>query len=161
MDPIADLLVSLTTSGYIHMTEDGDPNLEIELFTKDLPVCSAIHVMDIPPNLPARNLTGLSQVVLTGLKQVDINSNLRSVFVGVDKNDESTAAVQYTPVQDTPYVKAFFDRWDETHAMIFEYSIRNRYDTLIVCIQGFWAKDSWVKLGIVEKPLIEVREPEE
>jgi hypothetical protein len=142
------------------MTEEGDPTLEINLFTQNIPVCSAIHVLDIPVNLPVSALIGIRQVLLEGLKQVDINSDLRSIFVGVDKNNESTASVLYTALQDAPHANAFFDRWDELHAVLFEYSIKSRHNTLIACAQGFWANGSWIKLDIVPKPIITIVEPE-
>lgn len=160
MDLIIDLAVSLTSSGFIHMTEDGDPSLEVDLFTQDIPVCSIKHVLDLPTYLSEQSIIRLSNILKDKLRQVDINSDLRSFFIGVDKNNESTAAVQYTALQDAPHINAFFDRWDEIHAMLFEYSLKNKYGTLITCIQGFWAMDSWVKLSITPKPLITIVESE-
>lgn len=160
MDQDADLAVCLTTSGYTHVTEQGDHNLEIDLFTKDIPVCSASHVMDLPENLSESALVTIRQLLLSGLRYVDINSDLHSIYIGKDEFDEDSATILYKAHKDSPHISAFFDRWDETRAMLFEHTLMNKKGDLIACAQGCWVNDKWLKLDIVPKPLIVIMEPE-
>jgi len=159
MDQDADLAVCLTTSGFIHVTDQGDHTLEIDLFTKDIPVCSACHVLDLPSNLGDSTLVRIRRVLLTGLRHVNVNSDLRSIYIGIDEYDEDTATVLYKAHKDSPHINAFFDRWEEIQTMLFEHTLKDINNNIIACVQGWWVKDSWLKLSIIPKPLIEILEP--
>jgi hypothetical protein len=157
-EPMADLIVALTTTEFVSITEGGDTPTEIDLFTYNIPVCVAEMVMDFPPILPNGYLFRIHSALTSNIDCIDINSNLGTVFIGKDKNEETTGLIVYQDIKNTPPTRAFFKRWDETETLMMQYTIFNRFNKVVCCVRGYWAKGSWIKLSVIPEPTIHIRD---
>ena len=161
MDELADLIVFITTSEFIYITEGGDFDLELDLLNSRIPVCAAEFTMDTPLFLTKEYYQRVYHILTKEVQCVDINSNLRTVFIGKDRNDETTGLVIFNSYNETKHTNAFFDRWDETQALIFEYTMKNQFGKMIACARGYWLNEAWLKIGIAPNPAISFQKPEE
>lgn len=163
-DGMLDAKVALATTEHVLITEDGDNEMEINLILQNTPVLVSetnMYFPEITPDLMSR----IHHSLTTGMDVVDINSNLMSVFIGEDPEKEETGMVIYQEFSDNPTIKDFFRRWDETHTLIFEFTLRrvgaNQEDLgVIACSRGIRVGDKWVKLEIIKEPTIHVNEKE-
>jgi hypothetical protein len=160
MEEASDIQVALTTTEYSFVTQDGDNKMEIDLIIKNIPVLVAesfMYLTELPDELKRRINTAIS----TKLDVVDINSNLRTVFIGEDSTREETGLVLYQDLKCSPQTDAFFKRWDETGTLIYEYTII-RIDLtgnkigIIACIRGVRVHNNWVRLEIVDEPNLHI-----
>lgn len=160
-EPMADLIVALTTTEFVSITEGGDTPTEIDLFTFNIPVCVAEMSMDFPTKLPNGYLPKIHQALTSNIDCVDINSDLGTVFIGKDKNEETSGLIVYQDTKGTPPSKAFFQRWDEIEALMMQYTIFNQHNNVICCVRGYWAKGSWIKLSVIPEPTIHIKDAKE
>jgi hypothetical protein len=163
-DGMIDAKVALATTEHVLITEGGDNEMEINLILQNTPVLVSetdMYFPEITPDLMSR----IHHSLTTGMDVVDINSNLMSVFIGIDPEVEETGMVMYQEFSDNPTIKAFFQRWDETHTLIFEFTLNRVSATrenlgVLACVKGVRVGDKWVRLGIVKEPTIHIKEEE-
>jgi len=160
-DGMLDAKVALATTEHVLITEGGDNELEINLIIQNTPVIVAETSMYLPEITPEL-LSRIHYSLTTGI-DVEINSNLMSVFIGVDPEMEETGLVMYQEFSDHPTIKAFFQRWDESHTLFFEFTLR-RIGALqedlgvIACVSGIRKDNIWIKLELLKEPIICIKE---
>ena len=142
-----DLAVALTSTKYALVTEEGDNTLEIEMILQDAPVCVAemyLEVEDVTEDLVKNISTNIS----TAIDAVEIDSDLKTVFIGSDPLDETTGLVVYQQVNPGKQALSFFERWEETHTLIFEFCVKRKDKTgknlgPIASVRGIRVGEVW------------------
>jgi hypothetical protein len=162
MKKLMDTSVALTTTEYSFITESGDNQREIDLILQNVPVLVAetsVYFSSLPDDLRGH----VRNIISTGIDTVDINSNLRTIFIGKDIEREETGLILYQELKHSPMVNAFFKRWDEIHTLLYEYTVRSidifgKENGIIACVRGVRVDDSWVILEIINEPSIHIKE---
>lgn len=161
-DDMIDAKVALTTTEYALVTEGGNNEQEINLILKNIPIIvveSSLRIPLITDDIREKICQNLS----TGVDAIEINSNLRTVFIGSDPEIEETGLVIYQDFKETDRTNAFFQRWDETNSLIFEYTLRrsgilNEDLGVIGCLRGLRVGDHWTKLELTNEPTLHIDE---
>lgn len=157
MNEEADFKVALTTSSYTVITDGGDNTTEIDLMIEDVPACVCELKADFPIRVSLKYKIRLKQTLLSYLKVLEINSDLRSIFIGLDPEDDLTSLVEHHSFESTPRTDNFFKRWDEAHILMFQYTIRREQDDcVIVCMRTIYKNDQWQGTIFIKKPTLTV-----
>jgi hypothetical protein len=162
MKDFMDISVALTTTEYSFITDGGDNQMEIDLILQNVPVLVAetsMYFSSISDDLKKQ----IHNAISTKVDTVDINSNLRTVFIGENIEKEETGLVLYQDLKHSPRADAFFKRWDEIHTLLYEYTIKSidltgKENGIIACVRGVRAGNTWVRLEIVDEPNIHIKE---
>jgi len=162
MSSMLDISVALTTTEYSFITEGGDNQMEIDLILQNVPVLVAetsMYFSSIPDDLRKQ----IHNAISTKVDTVDINSNLRTVFIGEDIEREETGLVLYQDLKQSPRADAFFKRWNEIHTLIYEYTIKSidisgKENGIIACVRGVRVGSTWIRLEIVDEPNLHIKE---
>ena len=84
------------------------------------------------------------------------NSKEKTIYIGDDEEGKAgTVLIEYK-ANESIYSEHFFDRWDQTLFLMFEFTILGKNDEPFCCIKGFWDKNKWLKLDINHKNKIEI-----
>jgi len=151
---MSDINVMLSTTGH---TVAADMHVN-QLRESNIPVCLADMSMavfgfagDLEPfeHRMAEMSKGMAKTVV-------VDSKARTVFIGVDPHILESGLVEYTDDVKSVVVDDFFKRWDETHMMIFEFTIFGKPDKERFVIKGLWEKDHWYALEITASQNIKV-----
>ena len=151
----ADFKVALTTSGFTVITDDGDNATEIDIMIDDIPACVCELKTDLPLTITKNYITRVKTTILNYLKILDINSNLRSVFIGLDPEDDLTSLVSFHSFDSTTRIDRFFKRWDETQILMFQYTIKREQDGYVVACMGTLYRDGqWQGTRFLKEPTL-------
>jgi hypothetical protein len=161
-DGMIDAKISLTTTAHTIITEGGNNESEINLVVKNIPVIAVWSSLRIPL-MTDEIRENICKNLYTGIDAVEINSNLRKVFIGSDHAKEETGLVVYQDFMETSRINDFFRRWDETNSFIFEYTLRRlgTFDEdlgVIGCLRGLWINNCWVKMELTNQPHLQIVE---
>lgn len=144
MDTCADFKIALTTSEFIVITEEGDNASEIDLMLDKVPACICELSMDLPPVLSIKYMSRIITNILGYMNVVKINSNLRSIYIGKNPEIELDSLVDFQTFESTPRIDGFFERWDVTQMLMFQYLIKRKSDdSVVTCLRAVYKNGYW------------------
>ena len=86
----------------------------------------------------------LCETTLSMAKMVSIDTEKRTVFIGVDPADLETALVDYEEPNASETALSFFKRWKELDGiMLFEFQVIGNTGNFRYAIRGLWVRDHW------------------
>jgi hypothetical protein len=156
-DDELDIDVALTTTKFALVTEDGDNQLEIDLILQDIPVCVAEMYMELDEETEL-NIKDVAKYLLRSMNDVKVYSDIKKVFIGENFRNEYTAIVLYYGVDAGKEAISFFERWDETQVMIFEYCLKRKNKDLLLSIRGLYKEGAWKSLSVYDKQIYKICE---
>ncbi len=133
--------VSLTTTKYVLATDDGSPEKLQEL---NIPVCSAEMKIFVTRD-SRKNMADLCRRMA---KVVHIDPAAMAVYIGEDPNTPESSLVEYREVDPQKYTIEFFNRWEDTQMLLFEFTLQNLKGKPIFVLKGVWNRDKWHSLRI-------------
>lgn len=152
-----ELGIALTTTEFMVITDDGNNSVEIDLMLRNIPVCVCNAELDLPDEIPPESVLNLARAISTGIDVVEINSNLRTIFIGSDIDNEESALVSHQTFSNTPRINEFFKRWDEIQVLMFQFSVKRRSDNqVIACIRGARSNNQWQSLQLIDEPTLKI-----
>jgi len=140
---MSEISVALTSTRFLIATEYEFPD---EIRYGNIPVCIAemgIHSFGGPDEQFEHII---SQSCLSMAKTIKINPENKSVFVGLNPDDENTGLVVYQEQGNSDCAKEFFSRWKETKTMIFEFGVAGK--AMSFAINGLWKDDGWQSIEV-------------
>jgi len=83
------------------------------------------------------------------------------IYIGDDPNAKSdTGLVEYIYQKRSVYSEHFFERWNETKILVFEFTVLDEILKPIACLKGLWKDNKWEKLEILPTDRITIISPE-
>jgi len=143
------LTVYLTSSKYTDDTE--------LLFKLNLPICVASMGMfgiGFTPQEMEISEHEYSILCKQMAKFVKIDSKLKTVKVF----DDESLLVDYKSEKENKYAKEFFQRWEETQMLLFEFQVFNLKENMFT-LKGLWEQNTWRFLEIMPTNKFFVAEP--
>lgn len=160
MSESLNIRVALSTTGYTYMTEEGHAEMEIEMVLTDIPVCAVEIPLPIKPWSVKEKLMVLAETAKS-IQVVEITKWNRHVFLGRESGVLDSSLVDYEDRFCNKETDAFFDRYEETGAMMLEctyYQVDEQGNNLgvLLCIRGFRTQDNWKTISAHDSPLITI-----
>lgn len=142
---MSNIIVSLTTTKYV---VDSDGPVE-SLYKMDFPVCAAsVCIGAFASASQKESLENFfANACKTMAKEVIVDTKTKTVLIG----DEGDWLVEYTTEKVSEFEQHFFQRWDQTHSLLFEFTAVDFKNEPIFCIKGIWAGNEWSHLDIGTK----------
>lgn len=144
---MSDVSVALTTTGFLKKYTGGEL-LETKLWRTNLPVCiSEICLLAYGPAMEEMEHR-IAQSLKDSIGVVHVDEKNKYVFVGENADMEETGLVVYTERKDSEYSKSFFSRWQETHQLLFQFSVLGNDRKPRFSLVGYWFSNHWKILEI-------------
>ena len=163
-----DIIVALSTTKHIVSFEGKDPYFGELVKTHELPICSVDYYfpMDIKNNMGAKE--SLFAYLSSGLRCLIVHTPSRYLFIGQDALKPDTGLVQYTQHDITEASASFFQKWEETQMLLFEFNVLNnrmpdvisdkRHRDYILTIRSSYMNKAWGKAQIADKPIVYIQQ---
>lgn len=149
---MSNINVALSTTGFM-ASSDGD----IQKFREmNVPVCIAEMGLGIFGSGMEQLEHQMAESAKSLAKTVSIDSQAGTVFIGEDPSVEDSGLVVFQEGLYSPMAKAFFERWDQSHMLLFEFHVLGLEGKPRYAIRGLWENDGWSNLEIVASPKIHV-----
>lgn len=140
-----DIQVALTTTKHVVVLQNASEVLLNSTRDADIPVCvanTALGMYGPSSDVEEFELRG-AQICVKMAKITQIISDKKTVFIGEDPSDLETALVDYTEQGNSVCANDFFKRWDETHSLLFEFSVFDLMGVSRFSVKGIWAEGCW------------------
>jgi len=151
MNDYEELKVSLTTSKFSPYSIDVDQTQQEHQSFVDLniPVCVSEYYLEIYSSSRKELIEHIASIAAKEvMKEVFIDVLKKSIFVGVDHNNENTGVIIYNVLNQNKYEAEFFKRWQETKHLMVEHQVLDLSKRSLFAIKGLWIKDHWDRLEI-------------
>lgn len=142
-----EIIVALTTTKHTLMASEG---LTDEWKTYNTPICAVDMIVPLGRNKQ------LKRICMNMAKKVHIDTEEKSVYIGVNRHQPNKGLVEYTEKSPHEFANDFFRQWEKIHTMIFEFVVMYEDKRVRFALTGLWQHDRWYGLQIKDKPLMNV-----
>ena len=135
-----DITVYVSTTQYLITLEKS------KIKDANIPILSAVMKMEkLAKKLDKKALKRISRDMAV---TVFINPIKRYIFIGKNPRYADTALVEYYIEESQEYADNFFERWEKTQMLVFEFNVYDRKSKYIFTLGGLWdgLTDSWHSL---------------
>jgi hypothetical protein len=139
--------VSVTLSSTRHIIQSDSSELLTALHQYDLPICVAEMGLGLI-NFNERDELGIACFCKNMAKTIYVNTEKQYVYIGDDYQEPNSALIEYTEEIPTIFTNSFFQRWDLTHQLLFDFNYIGFNGKPVFCIKGLWVIDKWHHLDI-------------
>lgn len=121
---------------------------------EDTPVCVVFQSLLMFGGLNNEHLEHqFCEIARKMARVVSVDPDKKTVFVGVDADDEESGLVVYQELnENNDFARSFFEQWRVLKKMLFEFQVFGNNKDCRYVIRGLWVEDHWESLDSIPFP---------
>ena len=137
------ITVSLTTTKFAYTTDVQDKLQQHQLQQSNLPICYVESFWNIfSSSSPEQLEHEMSLACKNMVKDLQVNSHLKTVMIGVNLRNPTTLLVEYQQNEEQQFSTEFFKRFDDTKTLILQFVFFNN-EKIVFTLRALWVHDKW------------------